>query len=87
MRVDSENTNKKLQNYKQEITKNNLTGQVPVYNSLSLNEVSTMVQLANSIRSVAVANYVPFQGFDTDPIIDKVKKHLDVSTHDILLAL
>jgi hypothetical protein len=46
-----------------------------------------MEKLAMSIRSVAMMHYVPFQGFDVSAIVAKVQKHLDVTTHDILLAL
>ena len=46
-----------------------------------------MIQLANTIKSVALANYVPFQGFDGDAIFATVKRHLDVTKHEVLVAL
>jgi hypothetical protein len=46
-----------------------------------------IIKLANTIHSVALGNYVPFQGFNEDAIIAKVQRHLDVSDHDIRVAL
>lgn len=46
-----------------------------------------IVKLANSIRSFALGNYIPFQGFDEEVIVAKVLKFFNVSRHDVLLAL
>jgi hypothetical protein len=46
-----------------------------------------IIKLANSIRSLSLAYYVPFQGFDAEKIVKLVQKYLPVTRYDILVAL
>ena len=45
------------------------------------------ILLANTIRAFALSNYIPFQGFNEELIVNKAQKYLAVSRHDVLVAL
>jgi hypothetical protein len=46
-----------------------------------------IIQLANTIRAVALGNYVPFQGFREEVIVARVQRVLPVTEHQIMVAL
>ena len=46
-----------------------------------------IMMLATTIRSVALAHYVPFAGFQVDAICTKVQAYLPVTKHQIQLSL
>jgi hypothetical protein len=46
-----------------------------------------IIQLANTIRNFAMIHYVPFMGFNEEPIIAMAQKYLFVTEHDVRVAL